>query len=65
MAKFLVCLPIVGMACGRVEADSEQEAIKKAKDECSFGDIESFECYTNEITTPEGNTLMSSVEVEE
>jgi len=63
MAKCLVTLPIIGLACVRVDADTEQEALKKAKDECSFNDIESFECYTNEITTPDGNTLMASVDV--
>lgn len=65
MAKYLVYLPVAGMACVRVEADSEQEALKKAKDECSFDDIEEFDCHTNEITTPDGNTLNVSVEVEE
>lgn len=65
MAKYLVCLPITGIACVEVEADSEQEALKKAQDECLFADIEEFDCHTNEITTPDGNTLMASVEVEE
>lgn len=65
MAKCLVCLPIVGMACVRVDADSEQEAMKIAEKECSFDDIIEFECYTNGITTPDGNTLNASVEVEE
>ena len=65
MAKYLVCLPIMGIASVEVEADTEQEALKKAKDECSFDDIEEFDCYTNGITTPDGNTLNASVEVEE
>lgn len=64
MKKYLVCLPITGIACVEVEADTEQEALKKAKDECSFDDIIEFDCYTNDITTPDGNTLMASVEVE-
>lgn len=65
MAKYLVCLPIIGIASVEVEADTEQEALKKAKDECSFDDIEEFDCYTNGIITPDGNTLNASVEVEE
>lgn len=64
MAKCLVTLPITGIVCVEVEADTEQEALKKAKDECSFDDIEEFDCYTNEITTPDGNTLMASVEID-
>jgi len=55
----------MGIASVEVEADTEQEALKKAKDECSFDDIEEFDCYTNGITTPDGNTLNASVEVEE
>lgn len=65
MKKCLVCLPIVGLVCVEVEADTEQEALKRAKHECSFDDIIEFDCYTNEITTPDGNTLNVSVEVEE
>ena len=65
MAKCLVHLPITGMACVEVEAETEQEAMKIAEKECSFDDIIEFDCYTNEITTPNGNTLMASVEVEE
>lgn len=65
MSKCLVYLPITGIACVRVDADTEQEALKKAKDECSFDDIEEFDCYTNDFTTPDGDTLMAIVEFEE
>ena len=65
MRQCIVCLPIVGMAYVEVEAETQEEAFKIAKDKATFLDIESFECYTNEITTPEGHTLTASVELEE
>lgn len=65
MKKCLVYLPVAGMACVRVEADTKQEAMREAMNKFSLDDIESFDCYAYEITTPDGNTLMASVEVEE
>ena len=65
MKKCLVYLPVAGMACVRVEADTKQEAMREAMNKFSLDDIEYFDCYAYEITTPDGNTLNASVEVEE
>ena len=65
MKTCIVFLPIVGMACVEVEALTQEEAFKMAKDKATFSDIQEFECYTGKITTPDGNTLMASVEAEE
>jgi len=42
MAEYQVTLPIAGTAYLTLEADSEEEAIEKALEECTMDDIESW-----------------------
>ena len=55
MKKYLVTLPITGNSLRRGRSRHGARGPKRAKHECSFDDIE-FDCYTNDITTPDGNT---------